>query len=164
MAVTALAETVDALVAGLRAETGYGAPSTAGVVPVFDGPAPTGLSVPVFVVVGDDGDGNLGEETVEWHTLGPTPDRRVTGSVSVLLAAWGGTDDALAAAGAKRAQVAAALGALEKVAHALETLPSSVSIEAHLSDVSWSYAATEAGMVCQAVARVGFTAILTSWS
>lgn len=163
MAVTALAETVDALVAGLRAETGYGDPASTTGVPVFDGPAPTGLSVPQFVVVGDDGDGNLGDETIDWHTLGPTPDRRVEGTVNVLACSWGGTD-ALTAAGTKRGEVAAALGALEKVAHALETLPSSVSIEAHLSDVTWSYSATEAGMVCQAVARVGFTAILTSWS
>jgi len=164
MAATALAETIDALVAGLRAETGYGAPGTDSIIPVFDGPAPTGLAAPKFIVVGDDGDGNTGTETAEWHTLGPEPQRSVDGSVFVLLASWGGTDDAYTAAGVKRGEVASLLAALEKVAHSLEVLPSSVSIEAHYEGAEFSYQATEAGMACQAVARVAYRAILTSWS
>ena len=164
MAATGLHDVVTALVSGLRAETGYGAPSTAGIIPVFDGPAPTGLSVPKFIVVGDDGDGNAGEESADWHTLGPTAEREVEGTVNVLCVAWGGTDDALAGAAAKRAEAAALLATVEKVAHEMSTLTSSTLVGCRLDGGVWRQESTEAGPVCSVTARVFYRTLLTTWS
>jgi hypothetical protein len=84
---------VDALVTGLRAETGYSAPGGTGI-PVFDGPTPTGDVPQQYIVVGSRGDDTTaGSIETDWHAFGARADRDETGEVYLYAAAWSGDVD-----------------------------------------------------------------------
>ncbi len=101
MSGTRLFAAIDALVAEFRSVTGYGAPSEAGVVPVYDGPTETGDAPDLFVVVGgrspwadEDADDTAGTTDAEWSTVPiQAGSQRESLSIPCVIVAQSGADD-----------------------------------------------------------------------
>lgn len=84
---------IDAIVTTMRATAGYGAPSTDGVIPVFDGPTPTDEVQTQYVVIGSNGSGTAGMMRTSWLAFGSRADRLEEGDIHCLLSAWSGETD-----------------------------------------------------------------------
>jgi hypothetical protein len=154
---------VTALVAALRATSGYRDPVTDSVsIPVYDGPTATSDPSRSIIVVGSDGEtGEAGVATSGWRTLGVGQAAQdETGEINVWCVAAAESDELTSLATAR----AALASMLADVGHAAAALSVGTVTEAHMGAVVYRQSRGETGPTAEAVARIMYTVDLDPWS